>query len=369
MFGTLLISICTVLHLYVFWRIATLPVVRRQHLRIPVVLSGVFLWTIFFLGRTVGHGGSEMFATALEFAGMNWMAVLFLLFVSFLAVDIVTGFGFFCPRLAPRLRRWALAAGCLLSLVACVQGFRAPVVTHYEVRMAGLPAALDNTVVVAVSDTHLGSQLGGRWMDARISQVLAEKPDLIVLLGDIYEGHGGNPDALVPILHRLTAPLGVWAVLGNHDMHGGGNGSQRLMEAADINVLRNRWAEIANGLILAGVDDLGRRHSAQNKDAIVKTVSGRPKGATLLLSHTPSQIAQAADAGVGLMLSGHTHAGQIWPFGYLVRLAYPLLEGLHIVKEMPLIICRGTGTWGPRMRLWKPGEILRITLRSDTEAI
>jgi len=72
----------------------------------------------------------------------------------------------------------------------------------------------------------------------------------------------------------------------------------------------------------------------------------------------------AARDGVGLMLSGHTHAGQIWPFGYFTRMQYPLLEGRYEVGGMTVIVCRGTGTWGPRMRLFRPSEMLRVTLRS-----
>ncbi|MBP7297444.1 MAG: metallophosphoesterase, partial [Acidobacteria bacterium] len=88
----------------------------------------------------------------------------------------------------------------------------------------------------------------------------------------------------------------------------------------------------------------------------------RPPGATILLSHTPWEAERAASAGVGLMLSGHTHGGQIWPFGEIVRTAYPLLAGEYIVDGMTVIVSRGAGTWGPRMRLWHSGEILRITL-------
>ncbi len=88
-----------------------------------------------------------------------------------------------------------------------------------------------------------------------------------------------------------------------------------------------------------------------------------PPGATILLSHTPWQAEKAAKTGTGLMLSGHTHGGQIWPFDYLVKSRYPLLEGRYEVDGMTVIVCRGTGTWGPRMRLWRPGEILSVTLR------
>ena len=98
---------------------------------------------------------------------------------------------------------------------------------------------------------------------------------------------------------------------------------------------------------------------------MAKALAARPAGATLLLSHTPWQMEKAAHAGVSLMLCGHTHAGQIWPFSYLVRHVYPFFSGFYKIGDMKAIVCRGTGTWGPRMRLWQPCEILRITLRVE----
>ncbi|MCJ7596519.1 MAG: metallophosphoesterase, partial [Desulfobacterales bacterium] len=112
------------------------------------------------------------------------------------------------------------------------------------------------------------------------------------------------------------------------------------------------------------VDDLtARRRNGQGGEPISQALVGRPPGATILLSHTPWQAERIAKAGVGLMLSGHTHGGQIWPFDYLVRSRYPLLEGRYEVNGMTVIVCRGTGTWGPRMRLWRPSEILSVTFR------
>ena len=136
------------------------------------------------------------------------------------------------------------------------------------------------------------------------------------------------------------------------------------MEEIGFQLLRNRWAEVRPGLVLAGVDDLTSWHRAgKGGDPVSQALEGRPPGATIFLSHTPWETEKAASAGVGLMLAAHTHGGQIWPFSYLVRRRYPLLEGRHEVDGMPVIVCRGTGTWGPRMRLWRPGEILRVTLR------
>jgi len=364
-FGFILISAITLMHIYVFWRAASVPVLKRYVPRKLLIGAGLVLWAGFFLGRVYGHHGTSPLAKTLELLGMNWMAVLFLLFVSLLAMDFVTGFGFLVPRLAPSLRGIALVAGVVLSVVALVQGLRPPVVQNYEVYLSGLADEMDGTVLVAMSDLHLGSLLGERWLEARVAQVQAQQPDLVVLLGDLFEGHGKPQSELLPVLRRLSSPLGVWVVPGNHEFHRRNSTSTFLLEEAGFQLLRNRWAEVRPGLVMAGVDDLtASRRSGQGGDPISKALAGRPPGATILLSHTPWQADKAATAGVGLMLSGHTHGGQIWPFDYLVKRIYPLLEGRYEVEGMTVIVCRGTGTWGPRMRLWRPSEILRLKLQT-----
>jgi len=365
MFGTILISVITLLHIYVFWRIGSVPLIARLMPQKFLLGIGLLFWAVFFLGRVYGHNRTGVAAATLEFIGMNWMASLFLIFVALLAVDIVTGFGFLLPRVTPALRGWALIAGALLSVIALVQGLRPPVVQSYEVRLAGLPARLDGLVLVAMSDLHADSVPGNRWLAARVAQVQAQQPHLVVLLGDIFEGHGPPPERLLAVLRRLSAPLGVWGVRGNHEFHGGSENNADVFGRAGIQMLRNRWVQLRPGFILAGVDDLTSLHrSGFSGDPVSHALTGRPQGATILLSHTPWQAEQAAGAGASLMLSGHTHGGQIWPFGYLVRRVYPLLAGRYQVDGMPVIVCRGTGTWGPRMRLWHPAEILRITLRA-----
>ncbi|MFH1974295.1 MAG: metallophosphoesterase [Pseudomonadota bacterium] len=362
MFGTILISAFTLMHIYVFWRAASVPFVDRLVPRKILIGVGVILWAIFLFGRVIGHGGTGVLAGTFEFLGMNWMAVLFLIFIPLLAIDLTTLFGFLIPKLSASLRGWAFLVGVALSLIAIFQGLRPPVIEKYEVSLPGLPDAMDGTVLVALSDMHLGSQLGERWLAARIAQVKAQRPDIVVLLGDIFEGHGPPEEQLIATLKQLSAPLGIWAVPGNHEFHGSGDLS--LFDEVSFKLLRNGWAEVRPGLILAGVDDLtSGRLNGQGGDPISQALIGRPPGATILLSHTPWQTGSAAKAGAGLMLSGHTHGGQIWPFGYLVRSRYPLLEGRYEVDGMTVIVCRGTGTWGTRMRLWRPSEILHVTLR------
>jgi predicted MPP superfamily phosphohydrolase len=378
MFFTVVLSGVLLLSAYVGWRAGSVPLVRTVlpwWARAALLLA---LGSAYVLARDADERGWTFAARVLEVVGAYWIGILLLVSVAVLAADVVAGVAWVVRRRARPLQAWALVVGLGLSLAAIVQGHRPPVVRDHAVSLRGLPRALDGTQLVFVSDLHLGSMLGERWLTARVEQVNAMRPSAIVMGGDILEGDSPSEAALLPILGRLKAPLGVWAVAGNHEHHGAGS-TLDAMQALGVRVLRNEWREAAPGLVLAGVER-GREHDedeaapglaggrplpSPGADRLQRSLSNRPpRTATILLSHQPLLPATAARAGVGLMLSGHTHDGQIWPFRYLVRLETAYLAGRYEVDGMPLIVCRGTGTFGPRMRLWYPSEILRVTLRA-----
>jgi uncharacterized protein len=294
----------------------------------------------------------------------HWIACLFLISICLLAVDLVTVFGFVLRNITHRLRLLALSAGILLCVMAHIQGSRPPVVTEHEIVMQGLPGELDETVLAAVADTHIGADNGLEWLEERVQQILDMRPDMIVLIGDIVARNGSENyrAELTGILQRLEAPLGVWVVRGNHES----KTSIETFEKAGIRLLRDESVEISPGFVLAGIDQAREWELRDSIYAVAfaKTLGSRPKGATVLLCHEPLRATLAEEAGVELMLCGHTHGGQVWPFGYLVRTMYEYIAGRYEVDDMSLLVSRGTGTWGPRMRLWRRGEILQITLRS-----
>lgn len=365
MFFLLVLLAWTGLHAYFFWHVWTIPAVRRRVPRAALLLVAAILWSSFLLSRLLERFGLEKLGQAFEVVGSTWIGVLFLAFVCLLGFDLLTGFGHLQPGWRAHGRVVALLVAAALCGIATIQAVRAPVVSEHELELPGLPLVADGTVVVVASDFHLGTMLDERWLADRVEQINALHPDLVVLAGDIVEGHGGDRRSFLPPLRRLAAPLGVWAVAGNHEGYGDAAGGQ-LLEEAGVQVLRDRWAEVRPGLVVAGVDDLTarRRRLGHANGFAEKALAGRPPGAaTIFLSHTPWLPEQAAARGVGLMLSGHTHNGQIWPFTYIVGWVYPLRSGRYQVEGVPVIICRGTGTWGPRMRLWQRGELVRITLR------
>jgi uncharacterized protein len=365
----ILLLLWAALHGYVFWRVQSIPVVARHVPRTFTFVLGALLWAGFPLSQMLANPNRSRVDYCVAFAGTAWIGVFFLLFVATVVSDLLTGFGWLFPAWAPSVRGWALGASCLLSVMALIQGMRPPAISNYDVQLPGLPPERDGTVVLVASDLHLGDTLGQNWLEARIHQIEAQRPDMIVLAGDILEAREESAAFLVPVLQRLAAPLGVWAVNGNHEGYGSPQeirpGSTTLLDSTGFHVLHNTWAQASPGLIVAGVDDLSIapwRRSSDPTASVSRALADRPQGATIFVSHAPVLAEQAAQLGTGLMLSGHTHNGQIWPFNYVLRLLYPLLTGRYEVQGMTVLVSRGAGTWGPRMRLWQRGEILRVVL-------
>lgn len=330
-----------------------------------LVLCFALLWLAYPLARVLERRGHTAIAHPIEWIGAAWLGVLFLLIVCLLIADLLTGFGGWAPRLAPTARTLAVIGGLGLSVIALVQGTRAPVVEKVTIVSPKLPATHDGLRLVQISDLHVGALLNSHWLQRVAAQVGALAPDAVLITGDLVDGNARRVAEVLPELRAFTAPLGVWAVSGNHEYYAGLEASVEVLRQAGFRVLRDEWAELCPGVVVAGVDDLtARRQFGDTGDPIPAALAGRPAGLTVFLSHTPWRTEEAAAAGVDLMLSGHTHAGQIWPFGYLTALQYPYLEGRYAVANMTLYVSRGTGTWGPRMRLPRPAEITVFTLRS-----
>jgi hypothetical protein len=354
-------------NLYVLWRAWTLPLFASRHRHWLLGALALVLWGSFLVSRGLDGVLPAWLVRPIALLGADWLGVLFWSAAGLLLVDAVTAFGFVLRRWAPLLRGAAFALAGAFAVIGVVQALRPPVVREYEVRLRGLPLDADGLVIVGISDLHLGTLIGERWLAARVRQVAALRPDVIVVLGDVLEGDTPSESGLLPLLRSLRAPLGVWAVNGNHEHYGRPGGGPGRLEQAGFRVLVNQWAEVRPGLVLAGVEDLTRHGRGRTgvADPIGQAVAGRPAGAaTILLSHAPLEAERAAQGGVGLMLAAHTHGGQIWPFGYFTAMNYPMMGGRYEVGRMSVIVCRGTGTWGPRLRLWRPSEILRVVLRS-----
>lgn len=194
----------------------------------------------------------------------------------------------------------------------------------------------------------------------------ALEPDVIAITGDLVDGTVEDLREHVAPLAGLRAKHGVYFVTGNHEYYSGVDAWIAELSRIGVRVLRNERVEIRVGddaIDLAGVDDFSARRVPGHGPDLKRALEGRdPARELILLAHQPRAIEEASRLGVGLQLSGHTHGGQIWPWTYLVYLQQPYVSGLHRHGDAQVYVSRGTGYWGPPMRLGADAEITKLTL-------
>jgi predicted MPP superfamily phosphohydrolase len=307
-----------------------------------------------------------------------WMGAAFLLLVASLVSD---GLGALMGAVTPGSAAPSVTAmrvqACLiagLALIGVWRGLgevrRGPQLTRLALRLRGWPQALDGFRIVQISDLHIGPILDRRFAADLTARVNALQPDLIAVTGDLVDGDVRWIGAEVEPLAGLRAGHGVFFVTGNHDYYSGADSWVEHVGALGLRALRNQRVTIGSGdaaFDLAGVED-HHAHlvSATQRSDLGAALAGRDdRRALILLAHDPLTFKEAACRGVDLQLSGHTHGGQIWPFRYLVRLSTPFVAGYYRRGEAQLYVSRGTGFWGPVMRLFAPAEIVEIAIRGE----
>jgi predicted MPP superfamily phosphohydrolase len=365
-FFSIVMGIWLVFHLYVGWRLWALPVFASPKGHRILLLSLAVLYVSYPLGRTLYHHGWPRLGTALEYGGGIWMGSLVLLLSALGLVDLVTLFGLVLKPWVVPLRTAAIGVALVLAVIAWIGGYVRPRMVELEVELPNLPAEADGLVVAHLTDLHLGALIGERRLRSVIEQIGGMNPDLVVVTGDLVDGDAGTVENMVPALKTLTAPLGVYSILGNHEIYAGPERCRKLMRDSGFVVLDNAAVEVAPGLWVAGVPDSGHGPGTDGLDGALESALAEvgEGGAIVFLQHSPANEEATAAAGAGLMLNGHTHGGQIWPFHYMVLRAYPHIAGVREVGGMTQVISRGAGRWGAPMRLFAPSEIYRITLRS-----
>jgi len=220
---------------------------------------------------------------------------------------------------------------------------------------------------------HLSLTAGRRFAEKVTRLCNGLEPDLIAVTGDLVDGGVRELSEAAAPLAGLRARRGVFFVTGNHEHYSGAGKWARKVSELGMQVLRNRHVTIGEGearFHLAGTNDRmsGQFRAGGGEDLPAALQGTEPGLAVILLAHNPETFEEAAARGVDLQVSGHTHGGQLWPFHYLVRLAIPFVAGRYRRGAAELYVSRGTGFWGPAMRLGAPAEITEIVLRSSDRA-
>jgi uncharacterized protein len=230
-------------------------------------------------------------------------------------------------------------------------------VTRTTVRLAKLPAAWRGRTAALISDLHLGHVRNGSFLRRMVAKILKEKPDVIFIAGDLYDGTAIDARRAAEPLNELVAPHGVYFVAGNHEQFGNDSKYLHAIAAAGVRVLSNEKVEL-DGLQIIGVP---YRHATQDGHfaSVLHSIRLDRDRVSILLTHAPDHPEVAEAAGVSLQLSGHTHLGQFIPWCWIARRIYrQFVYGLSRIGNMQVFTSSGAGTWGPPLRLGSNPEIV-----------
>lgn len=238
-----------------------------------------------------------------------------------------------------------------------------------EIPIKRLPKGLDGFSIVQLTDLHVGVTIDAEFVRRVVERANAQKPDMIVLTGDIVDGSVDSLREDAAPLGDLRAPHGVFGVTGNHEYYSGADAWIAELTSRGVRYLRNEHVTITRGadsFDLAGIDDHSAHRWKGHGPDLDKALAGRdPSRALVLLAHQPRQVRVACERDVDLQLSGHTHGGQVWPWHYIVKIQQGgLLGGLYYEKDTALYVSRGCGYFGPPVRVGAPLEISKIVLRA-----
>lgn len=382
------LTLTTVLHVYLYRRLirdtTTRPGLRRAG---KGVIAG--LWAVVVLGGPVNAVLGSSVTEALATGTWVWVGVVVYLWLtlalagSVLLVLRKTPWGRGVRTVpagvpdpggphSPERRLFlsravaggALAATTGVSSYGVWRAYTPPEIEEVVIRLKRLPKALDGFTIVQVSDIHVGPLVRRQFMDDMVARCNALKPDLMAITGDLVDGNVATLGHSVAALANLRSRHGSYFITGNHEYYSGDLEWSAELERQGVQVLRNRTVRIGDAAAsfdLVGVDDwIGQEGRRYDLDAAL--AGAAPDRTRVLLAHQPAHFKEATAQGVDLQLSGHTHGGQMFPFNLLVPLQWEHFAGHYTHGEGQIYVSRGTGFWGPPLRVGSPPEISRIVL-------
>ncbi|NBC39133.1 metallophosphoesterase [Corallococcus exiguus] len=372
-------------HLYLFRRLVWSLTSRRGPRLVAALVLGIMTLVLIarrYLQRTLPEAPGDV----VELVSYSWMGVALCLVLGLVGVDLGRAVLALGRRLRPapsapsvdaERRRFlsqataggALALGGGLAGYGSWRAFTAPEVTEVVVRIPKLPRSLDGFSIVQLTDLHVGPFIQRRFMDELVRRANALKPDLVAITGDLVDGTVPRLGGFVAALGNLHARYGSFFVTGNHDYSSGAEDWVAHLGSMGIPSLRNRHVRMgdAGGAFdLVGVDDWhgGRRLGQKGYDLDLALADRDPERAAVLLAHQPANFKVAAERGVDLQISGHTHGGQLFPMTALIGLSWEHSAGHYRHGDSHIYVSRGCGFWGPPMRLGSPPELVKLVLTS-----
>ncbi len=355
---------------------------RGSHALSGTGYQALFAWIYWLLagsfvaGMVLERTNPGSFASAVSFVGSFWLAIFFYLLMSLLVIDLVRLFQYLThlipqeflqyPLLPQRLFVLVAGAALFISLAGFINA-RIPAIRDISLDLSKGKDTTDSLKVVMVSDVHLGAIIGKKQAAGLVKRINAQQPDLVLIAGDLVDH---NPDPVImedmgSIFETIQSTYGVYAIAGNHEFIGHAEKSISYFEKHGVKYLRDTLITIADKIQLAGRDDKDKpRFTGEARKPLQVILLNRKADLPLILmDHQPVEYQQAADAKVDLMLSGHTHKGQLWPLSYVTNAMFENHYGLYQKAGSWFYTSSGYGSWGPPVRVGHRPELVVFQLK------
>lgn len=380
LFIGIVLTIYTLVNYYIFSR-ALQAIPPGSSLR-PLFIAGFWLVAASFVAaRVLERTYPCHFTEFLTWTGNLWLAFMLFFFLIALLLDITRLFNHFFHFLPAfvytnylKTKQLILLAAIVFSSVNILAGYinaRNPRVKELNLKIDKPGHGLKNLTISMASDIHLGAIIRKAKARELVSMLNAPKPDLILLAGDVVDEDLAPviKDNIGEALCELKARIGVYAITGNHEYIGGAGPAVDYLEKHCIKMLRDTAVLVNEQFYIVGRDDRDKvRFTGKPRKELGEVMRDVDRSyPVILMDHQPFNLSQAADQGVDLQLSGHTHHGQIWPFNYITKAIYELSWGYKRIKNTHFYVSCGFGTWGPPVRLGNRPEVVIIHLTFNNE--
>jgi uncharacterized protein len=372
-FYSIVLSVYALINFYIYSRgINALP----AHTAIRSAFPWVFwmLVATYVAGRVLERYYLSEASYFLVWIGSMWLAAMLYFFLIVFLADVLRLINFILPFF-PRhvdvsrfkyISLLTVVGGVVIAITAGHINTLFPVVRKQQIYIDKSANGMESLNVVLISDIHLGTLIGNRHLERIIKKIDKLKPDLILLAGDVLD------EDLKPVLQQNTgellrsfkAPLGVYAVMGNHEYIGGAEPAYNYLTQHGITIIRDSIIKVNESFYIIGRDDREKlRFTGIERKKLERLVSmANQQFPLIMMDHQPYNLLEKSRLGVDLQLSGHTHHGQLWPLNFVTGAIFEVSQGYQQINNMHVYVSNGIGTWGPPVRIGNRPEIVYLTI-------
>jgi uncharacterized protein len=349
----------------------------NQLIRSFYLISFLCVSLSFVVGRILERFSLSLLTDILVWVGSFWLAAMLYFFLIVIILDLARLFNHFLPWYPDLLthnygktKLITMIASCGLVALTIIAGR----INALNPKVRTINITIPKTVetpkklnLVVASDIHLGSLIGKNRLDHLVTLINSLKPDIVLLAGDIVDEDIGAVirENLGESLRSIKAPLGIYAITGNHEYIGGVEQACKYLNAHGIIMLRDSVISVGNKITIIGREDRSiRGFAGKDRATLQELVSQVDRNQPIiLLDHQPFHLMEASDNGIDLQISGHTHHGQLWPLSYITDLVYEVSNGFKQIGNTQVYVSPGFGTWGPPVRIGNRPEIVNFIIQ------